>query len=120
MQNARVIRRASARTHSAELDRLLRCNPLVHRSHAGRFADRAHVMIESRRAEEFELFSVELNAFCTKNLLQDQSARIIPDNESIRFRLIHEIRLNDPAGARHVLDYNRWIAGDMFPEMPRS
>ena len=41
----------------------------------------------------------------------------IADNQSIRFRLVHEIGVDDAAGAGHVFNYDRRIAGNVFAQM---
>ena len=75
------------------------------------------MVIGTGSPEKLKLFSIELNAFRAHNLLQDQPAGIIADNQPIRFRLIHEIRVDDAAGAGHVFNHDGWIAGNVFAQM---
>ena len=75
------------------------------------------MVIGSGSAEKLKFFSVELDAFGPHQLLQDQATGIVADYQSIRFGLVHEICVDDAAGAGHVFNYNTWIAGDVFTQM---
>ena len=75
------------------------------------------MVIRSGSAEKLELFAVELDALGAHDLLQDQSAGVVADNQPIRFRLIHEVGVDDATGAGHVFNDDGRIAGNGFAQV---
>jgi len=115
-QHSCVVGRSAAGADAAELHRLFCRKPFFHRSDAARFAERANVMIRSGSAEKLELFAVELDALGAHDLLQDQSAGVVADNQPIRFRLIHEVGVDD-APAPVMFSTTMRIAGNGFAQV---
>ena len=64
---------------------------------------------------------IELRRFVSHNLLQDQRRGPRRDREPVRFHaVVKMIRGNNAAGAGHVFDDPRRIAGDMLADMARD
>jgi hypothetical protein len=53
--------------------------------------------------------------------LKKQPSGIVADDQSVRLALlVHEVGVNDTAGAGHVFNDDSRIARNMFAEMPRD
>src|SRR5262245_38654569 len=72
------------------------------------------MVIRSGSPNKFKAFSIELNTFGAHYLLQDKPSGVVADNQAIRLRLIHEICVDDPAGAGHVFDNDCRITGNVL------
>ena len=118
LQRARDIRRVSPRPDAAELDRLLGRKPFLHGGNAARFGNPTSDVIRAGSAQVFKFLAVEFDPLGAHDLLEEQSSSVVADDEAIRFGLqVHEVGVNDAAGAGHVLNDNGRVAGNMLAQM---
>src|SRR5215510_2316063 len=121
LEDPRVgVRRAAGRD-APELDRGLGGHPLLDRRDAARAGECADRVFLDRRADELELARVELDARLAEGLAQEEPAVEMADREPVGLRdAIEMIRQNEAAGAGHVLDDERRIAGNVPAHVARE
>ena len=80
----------------------------------------AEIMIVARRADPFHFARVEIGPLGADQLAENLIAVKRADGEPVRFcHPIDMVCRNQAAGAGHVIDDDRWIAGDIFSHVAR-
>jgi len=75
----------------------------------------------ARHSDELKFFAVKFDSLGPHKLLKKQPSGIVADDQSVRLALlVHEVGVNDNAGAGHVFNDDSRIARNMFAEMPRD
>ncbi|MBI2183272.1 MAG: hypothetical protein HYU31_21010 [Deltaproteobacteria bacterium] len=78
-------------------------------------------VIRAGNPQVFEFLAVEFDPFGAHDLLEEQPADVVADDETVRLGLqVHEIGVNDAAGAGHVLDDDGGVAGNMLAQVARD
>src|SRR4029078_2007698 len=106
-----------ARTDTTEFQRGLSRQQIVDARDAAHFADADGGRVLGRDAEVLELAPVELNTGFAQNMLEDQTADEMANDEAIRFGdFVDVVGGDQTAGAGHVFDDEGRIAGNMLAQ----